>query len=75
MAVGFRLSFAAPTFTAGAAADDGAPERLVAWPLLAVVTAMVTGVGRREGMTGSGSSPGRLLPLATGGAVDEQVPL
>lgn len=64
--------FTACTFTTGAVADAEAPERLAARSLLADVTAMVTGVGRREGMTGSGRSPGRLLPLATGGA-EEQV--
>ncbi len=64
--------FAASTFTAGAVADATAPERLAARSLLANVTAMVTGVGSRDGMTGSGRSPGRLLPLATGGA-EEQV--
>lgn len=39
--------------------------RLTAMSLLDVVTATVTGVGRREGMTGRGRSPGRLLPLTT----------
>lgn len=63
----FAPSFAAYTFTTGAVADEGGPERLAARSLLVVVTAMVTGVGRRDGMTGSGRSPGRLLPLATGG--------
>lgn len=43
---------------------DGMP-RLTAMSLLDVVTATVTGVGRREGMTGRGRSPGRLLPLTT----------
>lgn len=64
--------FAASTFTTGAVADAMAPERLAASSLLADVTAMVTGVGSRDGMTGSGRSPGRLLPLATGGT-EEQV--
>lgn len=39
--------------------------RLAAMSLLDVVTATVTGVGRRDGMTGRGRSPGRLLPLTT----------
>lgn len=39
--------------------------RLTAMSPLDVVTATVTGVGRREGITGRGRSPGRLLPLTT----------
>lgn len=52
-------------------ADAGATDpatvmpRLTAMSLLDVVTATVTGVGRREGMTGRGRRPGRLLPLTT----------
>lgn len=55
-----------PTFADAEATDPAAVmPRLTAMSLLDVVTATVTGVGRREGMTGSGRSPGRLLPLTT----------
>lgn len=56
-----------PLTLADAGATDPAAEmpRLTTKSLLDVVTATVTGVGRREGMTGRGRSPGRLLPLTT----------
>lgn len=62
--------FSVPTFTVGA--ETGTPARLAPSSLLLVVTAMVTGVGRREGITGRGSSPGRLLPLASVGPAGVQ---
>lgn len=39
--------------------------RLAAMSLLDVVATVTGGVGSSEGMTGSGRSPGRLLPLTT----------
>lgn len=65
--------FSVPTFTVGA--ETGAPARLAPSSLLLVVTAMVTGVGRREGITGRGRSPGRLFPLASVGPAGEQAVL
>lgn len=62
--------FSAPTFTVEA--ETGAPARLMPSSLLLVVTAMVTGVGRREGITGRGRRPGRLFPLASVGPVGVQ---
>lgn len=62
--------FYVPTFTAGA--ETGTPARLAPSSLLLVVTAMVTGVGSREGITGRGRSPGRLFPLASVGPVEGQ---
>lgn len=50
---------------AGATDPTAVMPRLTTRSQLDVVTATVTGVGRREGMTGRGSSPGRLLPLTT----------
>lgn len=50
---------------AGATDPAAVMPRLTAMSPLDVVTATVTGVGRREGMTGRGRSPGRLLPLTT----------
>lgn len=54
----------APTLADTGATDPAAVmPRLAAMSPLDVVTATVPGVGRREGMTGRGRSPGRLLPL------------
>lgn len=50
---------------AGATDPAAVMPRLTAMSPLDVVTATVTGVGRRDGMTGRGRSPGRLLPLTT----------
>lgn len=63
----FLHQFGEALTLADAEATDPAAvmPRLTAMSPLDVVTATVTGVGRREGMTGRGRSPGRLLPLTT----------
>lgn len=62
---GVHLDGALTLADAGATDPAAVMPRLTAMSLLDVVTATVTGVGRREGMTGRGRSPGRLLPLTT----------
>ena len=57
------------TFTEAAVTDPAIDTpRLTTMSPLDVVTATVTGVGRREGITGRGRSPGRLFPLTTAAA-------
>lgn len=58
-------------FTAGAATEAD-EARFTPRSVLLVVTVMVTGLGRSEGMTGRGRRPGRLLPLVMGGPAAEQ---